>query len=237
MIAVTFTSHPPCAAPQTDKTALSLSVSPALYAHDTSSSFVICLSLPSHTSSLTAGRLSFICKYTWWATKSGDRRKRNVFLLLKNKQSHNLAGVPLLYSSPSSIGRGLQRDWGLLSPIMGWRLTGAVNTQWWLMGKGNEVDSARKDPCREENRGGGAGQNKPKLETPKWISALWGENVMCFISLHFSMVIILIRSTTGLLWINLDKFITNCIMVICMVSLYYNEYTKKTKTMLHLCQT
>lgn len=44
MIAVTFTSRPPCAAPQTDKTALSLPVSNALYAHDTSSSFVISLS-------------------------------------------------------------------------------------------------------------------------------------------------------------------------------------------------
>lgn len=48
MIAVTFTSHPPCAAPQTDKTALSLPVSSALYAHDTSSSFVIWLSPQPH---------------------------------------------------------------------------------------------------------------------------------------------------------------------------------------------
>lgn len=76
----------------------------------------------------------------------------------KQARPYNLAGVPLLYL----IGCGLQIDWGLLSPIKGWELTGTVNTHsggWWE----KEVDSAWMDPCREKNRGGGAMQNKPKL--------------------------------------------------------------------------
>lgn len=155
MIAVAFTSHRLCAAPQTDETALSLPVSPALYAHDTSSSFVICLSLPSHTSSLTASRLSFICKYLW-----GKEGEEMLFSFWKTNSLTNLVGVPLLHL----IGHGLQRDSGLLSPIMGWGLTETVSAQWWLMGRGNKVDSVRMELCREGYKGGGAGQNKPKLQ-------------------------------------------------------------------------
>lgn len=78
----------------------------------------------------------------------------------KQTQPHNLAGVPLLHL----IGLGLQRDSGLLSPIMGWGLTETVSAQWWLMGRGNKVDSVRMELCREGYRGGGAWQNKPKLQ-------------------------------------------------------------------------
>lgn len=100
----------------------------------------------------------------------------------KQTQSHNLADVPLLHL----IGHGLQRNSGLLSPITGWGLTGTVSTLWWLMGRGNKADSERMELCREGNRGGGAGQNKPKLHlhSQKWTSGQLRENVACFISLY-----------------------------------------------------
>lgn len=199
MIAVTFTSHPPCAAPQTDKTALSLPVSAALYAHDTSSSFVI--SLPSHTSSLTASRLSFICKYLCGG-RSGIRgkKRKKCFPQWENKHSLTILQVSLCYL----IGHGLQTDWGLLSPIKGWGLTGRVNTQWWLIGKGNQVDSAEMDPCGGKNRGGGVGQNK--LHHKCIFSRRACGETMPRVLFHSSFLNLVgsITLITGLLWINQD---------------------------------
>lgn len=89
MIVVTFTSHPPTRSSLADKTAPSLCISPALYCHDTSSSFVSLSSTPSFF--LTATGLSFICKYSCVIG-----RKKYFASYLKINIAHNLPGFPLL---------------------------------------------------------------------------------------------------------------------------------------------
>lgn len=78
MIAVTFTSHSPPRSSQADKMALSLPISPALYSHDTSSLFVIRLSLSNSISSLTAPVAVIYMQILIWLGKKEERK--TVFL-------------------------------------------------------------------------------------------------------------------------------------------------------------
>lgn len=121
MIAVTFTSHPPTRSSQADKTALSLPVSPALYS-DTSSSFVVCLSFPQLPLFLDTHRAVIymqilICD---WGKKKKERKKNQFFFLSQNKHCPQSCRLPPSISDLAPlIGRGLQRERRLLSPITG----------------------------------------------------------------------------------------------------------------------
>lgn len=73
---MTFTSRPPPSSSQADKTAPSLlPISPALYSHDTSSSFVIRLSLPNSISFLTATRAVIYMQILQWLGKNKNSSK------------------------------------------------------------------------------------------------------------------------------------------------------------------
>lgn len=120
MIAVTFTSNPAPQPSHADKTALSPSVLPAVYSHDTSSSFVVCLSLPDSFSFLTATGLSFICKYSYVIGKKRKKKEKQFFFLSQNKHCPQSGWLPPSVSdSALLIGQGLQREQCLLSPITG----------------------------------------------------------------------------------------------------------------------
>lgn len=126
MIGVTFTFHPLCAAPQTDKTALSLPVSPALYAHDTSSSFVICLSPQPHLFPDSQQAVIYMQILV-------RKRRITAFLLLKNKHSPTI-----LQASLSSIWLDMAfretQACCLQSWVEGWQEQWAHSGGWWEEG-------------------------------------------------------------------------------------------------------
>lgn len=82
---------------QPKRLSLSLHISPALCAHDTSSSSVIWLSVPKCISPLTASRLSFICKYLYVIVERKEEEKQ-VFFLLQDKHCPTISlASPLPY--------------------------------------------------------------------------------------------------------------------------------------------
>lgn len=108
------------------KQAPSLPVSPALYAHDTSSSFVICLSVP--TAFLPwqpPGCHLYANTYMWLRKRKKRRRRRekkqNSFSSYRkiNTALQSRRHPPSLSDSAPLIGHGLRREQRLLSPIMG----------------------------------------------------------------------------------------------------------------------
>lgn len=138
MIAVTFTSHPPPRSSQADKMALSLPISPALYSHDTSSLFVIRLSLSNSISSLTAtGAVIYMQILIWFAKKKG---KKNCFSSYhKINIAHNLVSFPLLYPIVFPWLDMASRESStccLQSRVKCWRGQGAQRGSWWERGQG-----------------------------------------------------------------------------------------------------
>lgn len=107
------------------------------------------VSLPSHTSSLTASRLSFICKYLWG--KEGEEMlssfwKTNSLTILQA----SLFSIWLDMAFRETTACCLQ-SW-----VEGWQRQWAHSGGWW--GEGT-TDSTRMELCRE----GYWGQNKSKL--------------------------------------------------------------------------
>lgn len=138
MIAVTFTSHPRPLSSQADKMALSLPISPALYSHDTSSSFVIRLSLsPQLHLCLDSHRGCHLYANTHMI---GKKREKKCFSSYhKINIAHNLVGFLLLYQIVLPWLDMASRESGtccLQSRVKCWRGQGTQRGGWWEGGQG-----------------------------------------------------------------------------------------------------
>lgn len=140
------------------------------------------LSLPSHTSSLTASRAVIYMQIL-----VRKRRRRNAFLLLKNKQPHNLAGVPPSdWTWPSETQACCLQSW-----VEGWQGQWAHSSGCWQERARltlEEVQDKINPNCTYTHK------------WTCWTSSLWQENTACFIhsisiylNAHFNKII------TGLL--------------------------------------